>query len=98
MKKKGHFAVITHTYTPHKDDPKNYDVFERCEFVDRINDRMINTATVIIDFETNDFVKNRVNTSTVDMFVSHIEKTYPAEWKEFLKVLEQNGIKNATTK
>jgi flagellar basal body rod protein FlgB len=96
MKTKGLFIVLTHTYVPEpastrnlskQNNKQNYQVEEKCEFVTRINNRMISSATVIMDAENRKFVKNRVDYATYDQFESHVSKTHPERWTQFSSLL-----------
>ena len=90
--RKGHYIILTHHYTPMKDDPTKHNVTEKCEFVTDIKNRHMDRATVIIDAVNKKFVKNRIRESSYTQFIQHIEKTHPGEYGEFKKYLAENGL------
>lgn len=92
MKSKGYFVALTHFYVPMPNDSSKKQVEERCEFVTKITNRMINSATVILDAENKKFVKNRVGYATYDQFESHISKTHPEKWTKFCDLLIELGV------
>jgi len=89
---RGHYIILTHYYTPMKDDPTKHNVTEKCEFVTDIKNRHESNATVIIDVINKTFVKNRVRESSYNDFIAHIEKTHPNEYGEFKKFLVAQGL------
>lgn len=95
MKSKGYFVALTHIYVPVPSDPTRKQVEERCEFVTKITNTMITSATVILDAENRKFVKNRVGYATYEQFESHIEKTHPEKWKKFNDLLVKIGVTKA---
>lgn len=83
-KNHGVFAVITHSYRP-KPYSNEVEARERCEFVDRIKYRHLREATAIIDIKNMETIKNRVGEkATFDKYISHIEESYPKEFKDLL--------------
>ena len=90
--RKGHYIILTHSYTPMKDDRTKMNCTEKCEFVDDIKKKHISGATAILDAEHKTFVKNRVRESSYAQYIEHIEKTHPREYGEFKKYLIEVGV------
>jgi hypothetical protein len=92
MKKKKFFIVLKHIYTPSKTNPGRHEALEKCEFVTRVTNQHLSSATVIIDVVNDKFVKNRVENSTLDQFMSHIKKQHPHEWEKFNELMIKVGV------
>ena len=92
MKKEKYFIVLTHTYTPMPGQKNRHEVQEKCEFVTRVSNSHLSSATVVIDVVNKSFVKNRIKDSTYEQFESHISKQHPREWEEFSKLMIEQGV------
>jgi len=93
--RKGYYIVLTHSYTPMAGDPSKMNCTEKCEFVDDIKNRMLTSASAILDVERKEMVKNRVRESTYAQYIEHVEKTHPGEYAEFKKFLIEEGVMKA---
>lgn len=89
MKKNlGLFVVLTHTYAPSKEQPGKWAITETCDFVDRIKNNMMESASIILDVANKSFVKCRSAGATFEEIDKHLKETYEKEYTYFLKLVD----------
>lgn len=88
---KGAYIVLTHKYTPvlHGPDKGKTQVHETCEFVDRVRDKHLFEATVIMDVMNRKLTKNRAKEqgAVYEDMEAHMIKGYSDKYTEFLKLV-----------
>lgn len=93
MKHRKGYIVLIHKYTPKKQSTKGeWEVLEECEFVDKLRDRHLTTATAIINTTDKVLDKNRVPHADYNSYIEHITKTYPDRYKSFLEEASARGL------
>ncbi len=88
---KGAYIVLTHKYTPvlRGPDKGKTQVHETCEFVDRVRDKHLYEATVIMDVYKRKLLKNRAKEqgAVYEDMEAHMIKGYADKYTEFLKLV-----------
>lgn len=83
------YIVITHLYHPISSGPEKgkVKVNEQIDFVDRLKNRHLDSATAIIDFPNAKMVKNRATEATFENYMGYLEEKYPDQMKKFYTFL-----------
>ncbi len=88
--KKGAFLVLTHSHKPINRGPDagKIQTTESCEFLDTYKKRHLQSATIIMDVHSREFVKNsyRQDGLTYDQVEEHVIKGYADKYKTFLEI------------
>lgn len=88
--KKGAFLVLTHSHKPINQGPDagKVQTTESCEFLDTYKKRHLQSATIIMDVHSREFVKNsyRQDGLTYDQVEEHVIKGYADKYKTFLEI------------
>lgn len=92
MKKKKYYIVLVHTYVPSKTNPGKHEAMEKCEFVNRVSNKHLSNATVILDVVNKKFTKNRIEGATYEQFIGHVKKQHPQEWSKFNELMTALGV------
>jgi len=80
--KRNIYIVITHSKSPVKSDPEKTNIAETCEFVDRIKNEHIKSATVILNYTERTIEKNREKQGTFNDFLRYVNEKYPDQMAE----------------
>ena len=90
-KAKDVFLVLIHSKII-KDGKEH--VVERCEFVDVLKKKHIDTSTVVIDYLNERIVKNRGGEGEYSDFVSYITDNYPDQMGELQEEYKSEGTED----
>src|SRR6056297_1494079 len=89
---KGAYLLLSYSYKPVPNGPNKgkMQAHEQCMFSDRIKDRELQTASIIMDVRERKFVKNslRENGLTYEDAENHVLKSYKEKYEQFLKIAE----------
>ncbi len=93
--KKGRFIVGTHIQTPApnaRTEQKGYEkgILEDVEYVDKLRNRHMDSATYILNLDTLTFEKNRVDNFTIQICLEHLKKHFPNDFKLWMKKTDDN--------
>jgi len=112
MKKSNAYIVLTHTKVPTvggtgsngwKSDPKNKEmqITESVEFLSRLPKKMLTSASVIVDYQNEEIIKNRMSERdgvqtdmTFGDIKSYLESQYPEKMKELDDVMSSMAKAN----
>lgn len=87
------FIVLFHNYVTKNGENQ---VVERCEFVDNLTRRHLDSSTVIIDFLEEKVVKNRAKEGEYSDFVQYLNEQYPTQMKELHSEYKDDTIETDT--
>lgn len=85
-KNKGIYVVFMHTVTQNEEGSPVMQ--ETCEFVDRLSNRHMTTATVILELIEGVFVKNRTDNNEFRDYIDYTQIRYPDKFEMLLNITE----------
>lgn len=88
---KGVYAVLTHRYR-RKSKNSQWEVFEQCEFVDKLKVSHKQAATLILEVTKGSIVKERGTKSTYTEYMSYLAGKYSDELTALSKVYNVEGL------
>lgn len=97
--KKGRFVIGTHMESPADGaytEIAGYDtkIIEDVEYAIRLKKSHMDTATYILNLDTLNFEKNRVDNFTIQVCLDHLKKHFPQEFKLWMKKSDDTDKSN----
>ena len=88
--KKGRFVIGTHIFRPApgaRTEQKGYEqgILEDVEYVEKLKDKHMDTSTYVLNLDTLQFEKNRVDEFTVQVCLAHLQKHFPNDYSQWMK-------------
>lgn len=96
MKKQKVYILATHHVLVNKETKKR-EIHEKCEFVNELKTRHLNSATFIIDFLNKKVVKDRSNEGTYEEFEAYVMSRYPDQMQELIEEFRPEEALSAIT-
>jgi len=101
--KKGRFLIGTHIFKPAagaRTEQKGYEqgILEDVEYVERLKDKHIDSSTYILNLDTLQFEKNRVDEFTVQICLAHLQKHFPNDYSHWMKKTSEEVQKKVNDK
>ena len=90
---KGVYIVLSHKQVVMKDPEHRGQsrMVENCEFVDRVRDKHLSEASVIIDLLGEKLIKCRIMDSkdpeSFHKMIAHVEESYPDQYRRLLEIV-----------
>jgi len=79
------FIVTTHYRKTSKHQPGVWESHERVEFLNRVKNNQLTTATVVIDYLDERVIIGSVKGIKFDEYIQYLTKTYPKQMEELRK-------------
>ena len=96
MKKQKVYILATHHVLVNKETKKR-EIHEKCEFVNELKTRHLNSATFIIDFLNKKVVKDRSYEGTYEEFEAYVMSRYPDQMQELIEEFRPEEALSAIT-
>jgi hypothetical protein len=89
MRKKHIYVVLTYTKRLVKGSRTEWEAIEKCEFVDALKRRHIDSSEVILDLTDRIIYKNRTDLDDYNSFYDYVKKSYPQQMTELENEYEE---------
>ena len=95
----GHYIVVIHSQRPapgERTETKNWtktgkwETVEEVLFVSKVKRRHMDTSSMVIDYQKQEFIKNRMPHITFEQVIGHIKEKYPRQFSQFENIVKEN--------
>ena len=92
-----HFIIFVHVYRPGEGSRTSskdfgttgkWNMQEEVYFFSNVPTKFLKSATAILDYDNNKVIKDRTGNQTPQVMLDHVEKNYPAQYKQFMEFVK----------